>query len=110
MELNEYQKLASRTINKELNRNDNKYHALHGLVSEVGEIHGIYQKVYQGHDFEFNHLIKEIGDLMWFVAELCTSLGVSLEDICELNIDKLKKRYPDGFEVDKSLHRVKGDI
>lgn len=107
---NKYQALASRTINDNLEISKVELHALHGLSGEVGEIHSLYQKVYQGHKMDDDHLMKEIGDLMWFVAELCTARGLFLEDVMKLNIDKLKKRFPDGFEVEKSLHRKEGDI
>ena len=107
---NEYQKLAARTINEGLTFKEQKYHALHGMVGEIGEIHSIFQKMYQGHDYDAEHVKKEIGDLLWFVAEFCTSLGWNLEDVMELNIDKLKKRYPVKFDVERSIHREKGDI
>lgn len=107
---NKYQELASRTINENLEIKKIELHALHGLSGEVGEIHSLYQKVYQGHKMDDEHLMKEIGDLMWFVAELCTARGFFLNDVMALNIDKLRKRFPDGFEVDKSLHRKEGDI
>lgn len=85
-------------------------HALHGMSGEVGEIHSIYQKSYQGHVIDQAHLKKEIGDLLWFIAEYCTAMGWTLEDVAQTNIDKLLARFPNGFEVDKSLHRKEGDI
>lgn len=110
MDANLYQKLAARTIRKDLTTNDMISHSLHGMVGEVGEIHSIYQKAYQGHKIENEHLKKELGDLMWFIAEYCTAYGWDLGEIMELNIDKLKARYPEGFEVEKSLNRAEGDI
>lgn len=107
---NEYQKLASRTINNDLTELQKEYHALHGMISEVGEIHGIYQKSYQGHEIKQEHLKKEVGDLLWFIAEYCTVMGWKLEDIMRMNINKLIARFPDGFEADKSLNRKEGDI
>lgn len=80
------------------------------MVGEIGEIHSIYQKMYQGHAFEVDHVKKEFGDLLWFIAEYCTAKGWSLDDIMRMNIDKLKERYPDGFEAEQSLHRKAGDI
>lgn len=76
----------------------------------AGEIHSIYQKMYQGHAFEVDHVKKEFGDLLWFIAEYCTAKGWSLDDIMRMNIDKLKERYPDGFKAEQSLHRKAGDI
>lgn len=107
---NEYQKLAERTMADGLNNADYMLHALHGMVGEIGEIHSIYQKTYQGHKLDRNHLASELGDLMWFIAEYCTAMGWELDLIMQMNIDKLKARYPEGFSVDKSLHRAKGDI
>lgn len=110
MFMNEYQRLAGRTISEELMPSEIETHALHGMVAEIGEIHGLYQKVYQGHEAEAQHLKKEVGDLMWFIAEYCTACGWTLEEIAQMNIEKLKARYPDGFEAERSLHRKEGDI
>lgn len=107
---NEYQKLAARTINTELSCAQQEMHALHGMVGEIGEIHSLYQKVYQGHGHDEAHLKKEIGDLLWFIAEYCTALGWNLEEVMQLNIDKLKARFPEGFSAERSLHRVEGDV
>lgn len=110
MTFQDYQTLAARTINGDLSENELELHALHGMTGEIGEIHSLYQKLYQGHPVELEHLKKEVGDLMWFIAEYCTVLNWDLEDVCKLNIEKLKARYPDGFEKDKSLNRVEGDV
>ena len=107
---NQYQELAARTINKGLAPISQEFHALHGMASEVGEIHGLYQKQYQGHVCAEEWFKKEIGDCLWFIAEYCTAKGWELEEIMQLNIDKLMKRYPDGFEEAKSLNRAKGDV
>ena len=105
-----YQILAARTINKDLTRKEQMTHALHGMVGEVGEIHSLYQKVFQGHTFDEDHAKKEVGDLLWFIAEYCTAMGWELDDVMQMNIDKLKARFPDGFEAEKSLNRKEGDI
>lgn len=110
MQINEYQKLASRTMSDKMSRQEQEDHALHGMVGEIGEIHSLYQKWYQGHELENNHLKKELGDLLWFIAEYATAMGWNLAEVAELNIEKLKARYPEGFEADKSLHRKEGDI
>lgn len=106
---NEYQKLAMRTV-PDISDSDREKHALHGIVSEAGEIHGLYQKVYQGHTIDKEHAKKELGDLMWFIAEYADANGWKLSDIMQMNIDKLKARYPQGFDSEKSLHRKEGDI
>lgn len=107
---NEYQKKADRTVNHQLSDFGKEMHALHGMVGEIGEIHSIYQKVYQGHESDAEHLKKEVGDLLWFVAEYCTAKGWTLEEVMELNIAKLMARFPEGFEAERSLNRAEGDI
>lgn len=108
---NEYQKLAMRTCNIPTeDSGDMLFHAVFGLTSESGEVAGILQKAYQGHLDSVEHLMKEAGDCLWMIAELCTAIGVSLEDVMQLNIDKLRARYPDGFSEEKSLHRAEGDV
>ena len=108
--LNGYQNAAARTIREDMLDLEIESHALHGMVSEIGEFHGIYQKVYQGHAAKDEHLKKELGDLLWFIAEYCTARGWDLAEVAQMNIDKLKARYPKGFDADKSLHRKAGDI
>lgn len=110
MKFSEYQKLASRTISPTLNSNEIELHALHCLSSEVGEVHGIYQKMYQGHAVDNEHLKKEIGDCFWALAELCTVSGFDMDEIAKINIDKLKARYPNGFDPERSLRRKDGDV
>ena len=110
MELNEYQILARRTMNQSLNFEETSRHALHGMCAEVGEIHGLYQKFYQGREMDAEHVQKEVGDLLWMIAEFCTVNGWKLGDIAQMNIDKLKARYPKGFTADKSLHRKDWDV
>ena len=102
---NEYQQLAARTINKHLTDRGLEKHALHGMVGEIGEIHSLYQKYYQGHPLSEEALKEELGDLLWFVSEFATSKGWALEDVMESNIEKLRKRYPDGFSSERSLNR-----
>lgn len=108
--LNEYQALASRTINKDLSAAATLAHSLHEIAAECGEIHSHFQKLYQGHGIDNNALMLEIGDLLWGIAELCTSSGWTLEDVAQANIDKLRKRYPDRFSEYRSVHRDDADL
>jgi NTP pyrophosphatase (non-canonical NTP hydrolase) len=110
MTFSEYQKLAARTINSQLKPHEIADHAVCGMVSEIGEFCGIFQKGYQGHEVRPEHLKKELGDLLWFVAEFCTVMDWDFGDIPFMNISKLTARYPDGFDARKSLHRAAGDI
>ena len=110
MTLNEYQELAARTINKALTDTGKEAHALLGLVSETGELLGLYQKSLQGHEFNDEHMLKECGDILWMIAELLTVNEYALDDVARMNIDKLRARYPDGFDTEHSLHRGADDI
>lgn len=103
--LNEYQRLARRTQNDRLNPCERRMHALHGLSSEVGEIHALYQKTFQGHPLNADSVVDELGDLLWFAAELADVLGVSLDTVAAHNIRKLQRRYPEGFDVEHSMYR-----
>ena len=64
----------------------------------------------QGHELDIAHLAKELGDIAWYLAEAATALDIPLEDILQANIDKLKKRYPEGFEIKRSLARLQGNL
>ena len=101
----DYQAQARRTQNIHLDPHQKLEHALFGLCSETGEIHSIFQKIHQGHQLLVADLIGEMGDLMWFVSELADVYGLKLGDIAQANIDKLKKRYPGGFDEEASIHR-----
>ena len=105
----EYQHLAARTINRRLTTADILRHGLFGLAAEAGEVCGIYQKAYQGHVPTDDQLIKEIGDCLWMLAEICTARDIPFGDVAQINIDKLKARYPAGFDTERSLHRKEGD-
>ena len=105
MTLNEYQFDAARTINPMLTRQQMLHHALFEISSEVGEVHGIFQKELQGHPIDKDDLKSEIGDILWGICELCQVYGWSLNDVAQHNVDKLMKRYPDGFDSERSAHR-----
>ena len=103
MNINEYQKLAMATLNPELTKKEVLINSVMGLCGESGEAIDIVKKwMAQGHELDKEHLAKELGDIAWYLAEAATALEIPLEDILQANIDKLKKRYPDGFDVQKS--------
>ena len=82
-----------------------------GLCGEAGEAIDIVKKhLAQGHALDREGLIKELGDVAWYLAETATALGIDLDEVLERNIDKLKKRYPEGFSAEKSQHRQAGDV
>ena len=106
MTINEYQKLAMTTLNPELSRKDVLINGVMGLCGESGEAIDIVKKwLAQGHELDQEKLAKELGDICWYLAETATALGLSLEDIMAANIEKLKKRYPQGFDSERSVNR-----
>lgn len=105
----EYQKLAMRTCSQG-SAVDKLRHGVFGLAAEAGEVSGIMQKLYQGHDWDKWHMIKELGDCMWMIAEICDAIGTDVDEVMKTNIDKLIARYPDGFEAERSLNREEDDI
>lgn len=111
MDINEYQTLAMTTLNPELSRRDVLINSVMGLCGESGEAIDIVKKwMAQGHELDKEHLAKELGDIAWYLAEAATALEIPLADILQANIDKLKKRYPNGFDTRKSLERAGEDI
>lgn len=112
MKANEYQQLAGRTL---IDGPDAEYtgaelllvwNAL-GLAGEAGEVADIIKKgVFHRHGVDQAKLIEELGDVLWYVAALCSKLNVPLGDVMALNIAKLKKRYPAGYNSDDSKSRV----
>ena len=106
MTVNEYQKLAMTTLNPALDKKDVLINGVMGLCGESGEAIDIVKKwLAQGHELDKEKLAKELGDIAWYLAETATALNLNLEDVFEANIEKLKKRYPEGFDTQRSIHR-----
>ena len=111
MDINEYQELAMTTLNPQLCRKDVLINSVMGLCGESGEAIDIVKKwLAQGHPLDKERLTEELGDIAWYLAEAATALDLPLEQILRAHIDKLKQRYPDGFDTEKSRHRKEGDI
>lgn len=111
MTLNEYQEQALRTKNPELSEKEQIINCVMGLNGETGEITDVVKKwLYQGHPLDKKKLVYEMGDLMWYLGNLAKALGVDLDEVGEFNIEKLKLRYPQGFDAEHSMHRREGDI
>ena len=103
--LNDYQRMARRTAGDK-RKSDKMEEALFGLAGEVGELCDHYKKyMHQGHDINYDHMAEEAGDVLWYLAEIADALGVTLEEIARRNIDKLRDRYPDGFDPERSINR-----
>lgn len=127
---NEYQKLASRTndgqatdrlitktftadwyLGKSKTDIGGVFNACLGLSGEVGELNDMVKKwVFHEKELDETHLKKELGDVMWYVAMMCKSMGWELDDVLQMNIEKLQARYPDGFDVVKANNRQAGDV
>ena len=106
MTINEYQKEALRTACGAVIEN-----GVLGLCGESGECADIVKKhLFQGHDLNKEHLAKELGDVAWYLAVSAYAIGYDLETVMQMNVDKLRNRYPDGFNADLSQHRQEGDV
>ena len=90
---------------------DRLINGLMGLNGEAGEAIDILKKhLFQGHPLDSEHLAKELGDVAWYLAVSADALGYSLEEILQMNVDKLRARYPDGFEAERSVNRTAEDV
>lgn len=108
---NDYQKLAARTLidSPERPLTDGEIMIVWcaiGLAGEAGEVvDNIKKAIFHRHGLNQGQLQKELGDVAWYLAGLCTKLGFSLEDVMRQNIDKLMERYPDGYSSEASINR-----
>ena len=110
MTINEYQQLALRTLNPDLDPKDVLINGVMGLCGESGEAIDIVKKhLAQGHPLDREKLAKELGDVAWYLAETAYAIGYLLEEILQMNIEKLKARYPEGFSSENSIHRQEED-
>ena len=106
MTVNEYQRLAMATLNPALSKKDVLINSAMGLCGEAGEAIDIVKKhLAQGHGLDREALAKELGDVAWYLAEAATALDMELEDILAANIEKLRRRYPEGFSAEDSINR-----
>ena len=103
----EYQKLAMRTNKSEATQEQNLINGCLGLAGEAGEVCDIVKKyIFQGHNLETQKIVDELSDVLWYVALTAQGIGCDLDSIMEHNINKLKKRYPNGFEAERSINRT----
>lgn len=103
--LDNYQTLAVRTLNHKLSDRDQLAMLALGL-GESGELQNIVKKyLYHGHELPTTEVMNELGDILWYVACMATVFGFDLSDIAEMNVSKLKARYPDGFSEADSVNR-----
>ena len=96
-----------RTLNPALDKKDVLINSVMGLCGESGEAIDIVKKwLAQGHELDREKLAKELGDIAWYLAEAATALEIPLEDIFASNIEKLRKRFPEGFSTEASRMRT----
>jgi NTP pyrophosphatase (non-canonical NTP hydrolase) len=104
--LNEYQADTLRTAQTPEDKNLALAILGLGCAGEAGEVADYLKKVVgHGHELNVETVKKELGDVMWYVSVLADEVGLTLEDIAQANIDKLRKRYPDGFSSERSINR-----
>ena len=111
MQANDYQKEAMKLLNPKLDNKDVLINGVMGLCGESGEVIDIVKKwLAQGHQLDKERMKSELGDVAWYLAETATALDVPLEQIFQANLDKLHKRYPQGFSTEGSINRASDDL
>ena len=106
MKINEYQEATLRTANEMQLEYPLILNGVLGLGGESGECLDIVKKhLFQGHELDTEHIAEELGDVAWYLAVSAHAIGYDLESILQRNVDKLKKRYPDGFDKNRSINR-----
>ena len=104
MKANEYQKKCMRTADK--TSSQRQLYCCLGLAGESGELIDHIKKVFfHGHNVNINYIKEEVGDILWYLSVLINDYDLKLEDVMKYNIEKLKKRYPDGFSSEASINR-----
>lgn len=107
---NEFQKYALRTAGT-MNNMDMLINGVMGLAGESGECVDLIKKMlFQGHELDKERLAKELGDVAWYLAVTAHAIGYPLDTIFQMNVEKLKERYPDGFDPERSRNRKEGDV
>lgn len=105
-DMNEYQQLALRT-KPELSDKDLMLNAALGATGEAGELADAIKKhIYHNHPLAPENVAKELGDMMWYISLMAEVFGYTLQEVAEMNIEKLRKRYPEGFSSVDSIKRV----
>ena len=104
-----YQLKSERTMNTSLSLKDQLNNYVFGLVGEVGEVVDLLKKFfYHGHEVDSNRLKSELGDILWYVSAVASLFNINLQDIAQGNVEKLEKRYPNGFSSEASIKREEG--
>ncbi|MFI5271450.1 MAG: nucleoside triphosphate pyrophosphohydrolase family protein [Ktedonobacterales bacterium] len=106
MDLDSYRRDVLRTAPPDLTLRDRLLLGALGLAGESGEVADALKKMlFHSHPLDEAALRDELGDVMWYVMFLCDTLGLSLEDVMDANVEKRRKRYPEGFSAERSINR-----
>ena len=107
MTLDEYQELAARTLGRDRTHDQQLSNAALGLAGEAGEVAEVVKKhLFHAAPLDQDAVVSELGDCLWYVAAFTTALGLSLDEVAARNVEKLRRRYPDGFDPERSRHRT----
>lgn len=107
MTLDDYQQLAARTLGHDRTHEQQLSNAALGLTGEAGEVAELIKKhLYHATPLDEEALVKELGDCLWYVAAFATVCGLSLGEIAARNVEKLRRRYPEGFDAERSRNRA----
>lgn len=111
MTLNEFQETIERTAPLDNGKTERRLVIFGlGVAGEAGEVADLIKKhIGHGHPFDKAKLTRELGDVLWYVGAIARTVGVTLEEVAIANIEKLRARYPNGFEAARSLKRAAGD-
>lgn len=102
---NEYQQAALRTAGK-IDPITTLTNGAMGLCGESGEVIDLVKKyLFQGHELSRERIAEELGDVAWYLAVTAKAIGYDLESVLQMNVDKLWKRYPEGFDSVRSIYR-----
>jgi NTP pyrophosphatase (non-canonical NTP hydrolase) len=105
--LDEYQRAAARTMNPRLSDSERLVDAAAGLSEEAGEVLGLVRKhLYMRHQIDRERIKKELGDALWCLAAVATCLGLTLDEVAAKNLEKLERRYPEGYSDEASRART----
>jgi NTP pyrophosphatase (non-canonical NTP hydrolase) len=109
MDIDEYQRAAVRTCTEDRGSFNPKGLSCHGLgiAGEAGEVADMLKKhLHHGHELDHEKLIRELGDVLWYIAALTHDIGADLSTVARVNVEKLLKRYPSGFRKADSINRT----
>ena len=107
MEIQEFQKLSIRTLNNSLSEKEQLANMVIGASCEFSEAGDSIKKyLFQGHELDKKHIEEELGDTMFYICNLATLLNISMENVLEQNVEKLNKRYKNGFSYKASIDRI----